>query len=66
MVQATINVFIAENKASSIIPCIRGVGGTTRPLPRDGSAEELRGDPTVGPHPKARTIGREQRKRSQR
>ena len=27
-------------------------GGTTRPLPRDGGAEELRGDPTVGPHPK--------------
>ena len=29
-----------------------GGGGTTRPLPRDGGAEELRGDPTVGPHPK--------------
>ena len=26
-----------------------GVGGTTRPLPRDGGAEELRGDPTIGP-----------------
>ena len=25
-----------------------GGGGTTRPLPRDGGAEELRGDPTVG------------------
>ena len=29
-----------------------GGGGTTRPLPRDGGAEELRGDPTVGPHPR--------------
>ena len=36
-----------------------GGGGTTRPLPRDGGAEELRGDPTVGPHPKVRTIDRE-------
>ena len=34
-------------------------GGTTRPLPRDGGAEELRGDPTVGPHPKVWTIDRE-------
>ena len=34
----------------------RGGGGTTRPLPRDGGAEELRGDPTVGPHPKVWTI----------
>ena len=34
-----------------------GGGGTTRPLPRDESAEELRGDPTVGPHPKVWTIG---------
>ena len=37
----------------------RGGGGTTRPLPRDGGAEELRGDPTVGPHPKVWTIDRE-------
>ena len=29
-----------------------GGGGTTRPLPRYGGAEEHRGDPTVGPHPK--------------
>ena len=29
-----------------------GGSGTTRPLPRDGGAEGLRGDPTVGPHPK--------------
>ena len=36
-----------------------GGGGTTRPLPRDGGAEELRGDPTVGPHPKVWTIDRE-------
>ena len=36
-----------------------GGGGTTRPLPRDGGAEELRGDPTVGPHPKVWTIGQE-------
>ena len=28
-----------------------GGGGTTRPLPRDGGAVGLRGDPTVGPHP---------------
>ena len=34
-------------------------GGTTRPLPRDGGAEELLGDPTVGPHPKVWTIGQE-------
>ena len=33
-----------------------GGGGTTRPLPRDGDAEELRGDPTVGPHLKVWTI----------
>ena len=37
----------------------RGGGGTTRPLPRDGGAEELRGDPTVEPHPEAWTIGQE-------
>ena len=36
-----------------------GGGGTTRPLPRDGGTEELRGDPTVGPHPKVWTIDRE-------
>ena len=36
-----------------------GCGGTTRPLPRDGGAEEFRGDPTVGPHPKVWTIGQE-------
>ena len=36
-----------------------GGGGTTRPLPRDGGAEELRGDPAVGPHPKVWTIDRE-------
>ena len=36
-----------------------GGGGTTRPLPRDGGAEELREDPTVGPHPKVWTIDRE-------
>ena len=33
-----------------------GGGGTTRPLPRDGGMEELRGDPTVGPHIKVWTI----------
>ena len=36
-----------------------GGGGTTQPLPRDGGAEFLRGDPTVGPHPKVWTIGQE-------
>ena len=25
-------------------------GGATRPLPKNGGAEELRGDPTVAPH----------------
>ena len=39
--------------------CGGGDGGTIRPLPRDGGAEELRGDPTVGPHPKVWTIDRE-------
>ena len=43
-----------------------GGGCTTRPLPRDGGAEEFRGDPTVGPHPKVWTIDREKRERSQR
>ena len=43
-----------------------GGGGTTRPLPGDGGAKELRGDPTVGPHPKVWTIDREQKERSQR
>ena len=33
-----------------------GGSGTTRPLPRDGGAEELRVDPTVWPHPKVWTI----------
>ena len=41
------------------VPYGGGGGGTTRPLPRDGGAEELRGDPTVGPHPKVWTIDRE-------
>ena len=36
-----------------------GGGGTTRPLLRDGGAEELRADPTVGPHPKVWTIDQE-------
>ena len=36
-------------------------GGTTRPLPKDGGAEEPRGDQTVGPHPKVWTIGQELR-----
>ena len=39
--------------------CSGGGGDTTRPLPRDGGAEELRGDPTVGPHPKVWSIDRE-------
>ena len=30
-----------------------GGGGTTRPLSRDGGAEELRGDPTVGHTPRS-------------
>ena len=37
-----------------------GVGsGTTRPLSRDGGAEELHRDQIVGPHPKVWTIGQE-------
>ena len=36
-----------------------GSGGTTRPLLRDGGVEELRGDPTIGPHPKVWTIDQE-------
>ena len=36
-----------------------GGGGTTRPLPRDGGAEELRGDPIIRPHPKVWTIDQE-------
>ena len=36
-----------------------GGGGTTRPLPRNVGAEELGGDPTVGPHPKVWTIDQE-------
>ena len=39
--------------------CGGGGGGTTRPLPRDRGAEELRGDPTIGSHPKVWTIDRE-------
>ena len=36
-----------------------GGGSTTRPLPRKGGTEELRGDPTVTQHPKVWTIDRE-------
>jgi len=36
---------------------VSGVGGATRPLPRDGGVEELHGDPTVGPRPKVWTRG---------
>ena len=36
-----------------------GGGGTTRPLPRDRGAEELRGDPADGHNPKVWTIGQE-------
>ena len=43
-----------------------GGDGTTRPLPRDGGVEELRGDPTIGPHSKVWTTCQEQRERSQR
>ena len=58
------NVLPANQKSMAIYEyvCHRdsgGGGGTTRPLPRDGGAEELRGDPTVGPHPKVWTIDRE-------
>ena len=42
----------------TVVMFLRG-DGTTRPLPRNGGAEELHGDPTVGPHPKVWTIDRE-------
>ena len=42
-----------------IVITTHGGGGTTRPLPGDGGAEKLRGDSTVGPHPKVWTIDRE-------
>ena len=44
---------------SSVVEHGGGGGGTTRPFPRDGGAEELHGDPIVGPHPKVWTIDRE-------
>ena len=47
-----------RNRLSSFIPGGDG-GGITRPLPRNGSAEELRGDPTIGPHLKVWTIDQE-------
>jgi len=37
-------------------------GGAIRPFPRDGSAEELRRDPTVGPHSKVWTRGQKWKK----
>jgi len=37
-------------------------GGVTRPLPRDGSVEELHGGPTVGPRPKVWTTGQKRKK----
>jgi len=37
-------------------------GGATRPLSRDGDAEELPGDPTVGPRPKVWTRGQKRKK----
>ena len=41
-------------------PMLSGGGsGTTQPLPRDGGAKELRGNPTVETHPKVWTIGQE-------
>jgi len=36
---------------------VKGGGGATRPLSRDGGVEELNGDPTVGPRPKVWTRG---------
>jgi len=45
------------------IHCIGGGGdGATRPLPRDGGAEELHEDPTVGPRPKIWTRGQKWKK----
>jgi len=37
-------------------------GGTTGPLPKDRGAEELHGDPTVGPRSKVWTRGQQWKK----
>jgi len=34
-----------------MLPYDSGGATSTRPLPREWGAEELHGDPTVGPHP---------------
>jgi len=43
-----------------------GGDGATRPLPRDGSVEELHGNPTVGPYSMVWTRGQKWKKLSQR
>jgi len=42
--------------------CGLSSGGATRPLLRDGSVEELHGDPTVGPRPKVWIRGQKWKK----
>ena len=57
---ATIKFFSSLKLETFAKPLDMGGGGaTTRPLSRDGGAEELRGDPTVRPHPKVWTIDKE-------
>ena len=56
MVSACEQCSIAKGLSIKVEGCGGGGGGTTRPLPRDGGTEELRGDPTVEPHAKVWTI----------
>ena len=49
---------VLSQRAKSLFRTPAG-GGTNRPLPRDGVAEELREDSTIGPHPKVWTIDQE-------
>jgi len=41
---------------NDVLKVVIGDGGAARPLPRDGGAEELKGDPRVGPRFKVWTI----------
>ena len=50
---------LPRHNEAEMVPQTGCGGGITRPLLKDGGAEELRGDPTVGPHPKVWTIGQE-------
>jgi len=48
-----------QNLGSTPDAVARGGGGATRPLPRNGSVEELLGDPTVGSRPKGVAVSLE-------